>query len=68
VTPPVTPLVVDTTAVSEMTGIPAETLKYYRRAGKGPRWARIGKRVVYRPRDVEAWIDSMYPAIPAVSA
>lgn len=44
--------------VAEMTGVPVETLKYWRTRGKGPRWYRLeGARVVYDLTDVEAWLD-----------
>ena len=43
--------------VSERTGIPLNTLRYYRMNGQGPRSFKLGRRVVYDERDVEAWID-----------
>ena len=43
--------------VSALTGVPAETLKYWRPRGKGPRWYRLeGARVVYDLADVETWL------------
>jgi hypothetical protein len=39
---------------------PPETLQYWRSHGKGPRYGRIGKRVVYRTADVEAWLTSCF--------
>jgi predicted DNA-binding transcriptional regulator AlpA len=64
--PAVAPLLIDTREVSRLTGIPVQTLIYWRRTpGKGPRWTHIGRRVVYRPRDVESWIDSHYTDQPA---
>lgn len=32
------------------------TLRYWRREGAGPQWIKIGKRVIYRRTDVEAWL------------
>jgi excisionase family DNA binding protein len=32
------------------------TLRFWRHKGTGPRSARLGKRVVYRTSDVEAWL------------
>jgi predicted DNA-binding transcriptional regulator AlpA len=61
----VDPLLIDTVEVSRLTGFPRETLVYWRRTGDGPRWAKIGRRVVYRPEDVRSWIDSHYPDPPA---
>jgi predicted DNA-binding transcriptional regulator AlpA len=46
--------------VSEMTRIPIATLRYYRATGQGPKSARLGRRVVYRRSDVEAWIEKAF--------
>lgn len=42
--------------VSRRTGVPSATLRYWRAIGEGPRSYRLGRRVVYDVRDVEAWI------------
>ncbi|HTW15145.1 MAG TPA: helix-turn-helix domain-containing protein [Nocardioides sp.] len=36
------------------------TLRYWRSVNRGPRSAKIGKRVVYRRSDVEAWIEAQF--------
>ncbi|MGP5023767.1 helix-turn-helix domain-containing protein [Glutamicibacter ardleyensis] len=47
--------------VSGMTGIPVNTLRYYRHLGnKGPRSAMIGSRIMYREQDVIAWINEQF--------
>lgn len=46
--------------VSERTGVPVATLRYWRHQGTGPKSFRIGKRVVYRTEDVQAWLDRLY--------
>lgn len=46
--------------VSELTGIPEATLRFWRHAGTGPRSAKFGRRVVYREADVLAWIDAQF--------
>lgn len=46
--------------VAEMTGIPVATWRHWRATGSGPRSARLGRRVVYRERDVQAWIDAQF--------
>lgn len=46
--------------VAERTSIPIETLRYWRKQGTGPKAARIGRRVVYRAADVEAWINEQF--------
>ena len=37
---------------------PAATLRYWRHLGTGPKSFKIGRRVVYRRADLEAWIES----------
>ena len=51
--------------VAEWTGIPENTLRFWRQASKGPRSARLGRRVVYRERDVQAWLDAQFDGSPA---
>lgn len=33
----------------------AETVRYWRHTGKGPRSFRVGKRVLYSLEDIEEW-------------
>lgn len=44
------------TEVSELTRMPVATLRFWRHKGTGPRSGRVGRRVVYRAQDVDAWI------------
>lgn len=46
--------------VAALTGIPANTLRYWRATDTGPKSARLGRRVVYREADVIAWIDAQF--------
>jgi predicted DNA-binding transcriptional regulator AlpA len=46
--------------VAELTGLPEITLRFWRHQGTGPQSARLGRRVVYRERDVVAWIDEQF--------
>ena len=46
--------------VSELTGIPEATLRFWRHVGTGPPSAKLGRRVVYREADVIAWIDAQF--------
>lgn len=46
----------ETSGVSELTGIPAATLRYWRHANEGPPSFKLGRRVVYRREAVEDWI------------
>lgn len=48
--------------VSAQTGIPVETLRYWRKEGRGPKFARIGRRLVCRPADLAAWLDAQFEA------
>jgi predicted DNA-binding transcriptional regulator AlpA len=45
-----------TAEVVAITRAPASTVRYWRHVGTGPRSFRLGRRVVYRRRDVLAWI------------
>ncbi len=49
-----------TTEVAEMTRLPEATIRWFRHAGKGPRSARLGRRVVYRESDVLQWIEDQF--------
>ena len=51
-----------TNQVSEETGIPMATLRYWRHAGTGPPSVRLGRRVVYRESDVARWIEAQFEA------
>jgi len=35
------------------------TLRHYRREGRGPRFARIGRYVMYPMKELERWVESM---------
>lgn len=45
-----------TSQVSERFGIPAATLRYWRHRNEGPQSFSIGKRVVYKLSDLNAWL------------
>ena len=47
--------------ISEVAAIvraPIATMRYWRHLGTGPRSFRLGRRVVYRVGDLQAWIDT----------
>lgn len=46
--------------VSQYTGIPVATLRWWRANGLGPKSARLGRRVKFRKSDVEAWISAAF--------
>ena len=43
--------------LSEMLGIPVDTLYGWRHRGEGPQGCRIGRHVRYRRATVEAWLE-----------
>lgn len=43
--------------ISERTGVPLATLRWYRQYGKGPKTWKLGRRVVAYEDDVNAWLD-----------
>ena len=43
--------------LSEMLGIPIETLYGWRHRGEGPQGYRVGRHVHYRRSTVEAWLE-----------
>jgi predicted DNA-binding transcriptional regulator AlpA len=51
--------------VSEATRLPVNTLYHYRATGQGPNSAKLGRRVVYRRSEVEAWIANAFEAFNA---
>lgn len=51
-----------TEKTAEMLSQPVGTLRYWRHIGKGPKCARIGRRVMYRESDIRAWIDAQFAA------
>lgn len=44
--------------LSELWGIAVSTLRKWRWEGKGPRYCKLGERVVYRRVDIDAYADS----------
>lgn len=38
-------------------GLSASTLAQWRIAGKGPTFAKLGARVVYRSEDLDRWVE-----------
>lgn len=46
--------------VSQMTGVPENTLRYWRHVGSGPKSAKLGRRIVYREADVTDWINAQF--------
>lgn len=45
---------------AQMARIPLNTARYWRANGHGPKFVRIGRRVMARRSDVEAWINAQF--------
>lgn len=48
--------------ISEMSGVPVNTLRFYRSTNQGPPMFKLGRRVVAMESDVVAWIKSQRDA------
>lgn len=49
-----------TAEVAELLRTSTETLRYWRHNGNGPKSAKLGRRVMYRRADLEAWVEAQY--------
>lgn len=47
-----------TQEVADLLRTPAETIRYWRNVGKGPKSFKLGRRVLYTEADVQAFIDA----------
>ncbi len=54
--------------VAAIVRAPIATLRYWRHLGHGPRSFRLGRRVLYRVGDLQAWIDTQASASDAAAA
>lgn len=45
-----------TADVAEYLSVPANTVRYWRTAGKGPAYFRVGKFVRYQRSELERWV------------
>jgi predicted DNA-binding transcriptional regulator AlpA len=55
---PDTPPVVSTKFAARLVGLSESTLAKLRLNGNGPVYCKLGRRVVYRPSDLEQWLQS----------
>lgn len=46
--------------VSAETRIPVNTLRFYRHKGSGPKFAKLGGRLMARRDDVDKWINEAF--------
>ena len=56
--PAASPSVVDERGAATLLGIAPATLRNIRSQGRGPKYSRVGRRIVYRVRDVEAYLEA----------
>jgi predicted DNA-binding transcriptional regulator AlpA len=49
-----------TEEVAALARKPVATIRWLKAMGQGPRCGKLGRRVVYRRADVEAWIQSAF--------
>jgi predicted DNA-binding transcriptional regulator AlpA len=40
-----------------LANVSLRTLRRWRQAGRGPAYVKVGRRVMYRPSDIQTWID-----------
>ncbi len=48
------------TEAAELLRAPVATLRYWRHLGTGPRSFRLGRRVLYRRDDLQAWVEEQW--------
>jgi predicted DNA-binding transcriptional regulator AlpA len=51
-------IALDAKQASERLGLSMSTLAKLRLSGEGPAYAKLGRRVVYRPADLAAWVEA----------
>ena len=51
-----TPIVLSAEQVAERLGLSMSTLAKMRLSGRGPAYSKLGRRVVYRPSDINKWV------------
>ena len=51
-------LVLDASQTAKRLGLSISTLAKMRLYGNGPAYSKLGRRVVYQPEDLEAWINA----------
>ena len=51
-------IVLSAEQVAERLGLSTSTLAKMRLSGGGPAYSKLGRRVVYRPADIDAWVNA----------
>ena len=52
------PMALNADAAARYLGIAPSTLAKMRLSGRGPVFCKLGRRVIYRRMDLDAWLDS----------
>lgn len=52
--------------VADRLGVPLQTLRRWRKHGRGPKGYPLGRRVNFRWSEVEAWLDQQHEDGPRV--
>lgn len=55
ITSDVSPLVIDEPSAAARLGVATGTLRNWRSQGRGPQYVRLGRRVLYRLRDLDVY-------------
>lgn len=55
-----TPLLLRIEEVAAEIGYPVDTLRHWRKTGRGPRFVRIGKRLACRREDLDTWLREQF--------
>ncbi len=53
-----TPIVFDARQTAKRLGLSTSTLAKMRLYGTGPSYSKLGRRVVYRPEDLDLWLEA----------
>jgi predicted DNA-binding transcriptional regulator AlpA len=49
---------VDTEGAARLSGLAVSTLENLRHMGGGPRFIKLGRRVLYDPADIRVWLEA----------
>jgi excisionase family DNA binding protein len=59
---------ITTEELAELIRTPESSLRYWRHRGEGPRYFKVGRRVLYDTEDVQTWIAQQASDRNAVAA
>jgi predicted DNA-binding transcriptional regulator AlpA len=47
-----------TNEAADLVGLTPKALAHFRRTGQGPTYAKLGRRALYAPNDIAAWVNA----------